>query len=98
MAVDQLTNQSSSAQLNNEALLGAVFNALHGDTKLDDAPTTLEEAQKRPDWDKWKQAMDYKRVTLQKMKTWEPADLPKDRKLTCAAGYLLSNGMLWGRL
>ena len=76
----QLPNQDTSAQLNNEALLGAVFNTLHGDLKFDEAPTTLEEAKKRPDWDKWKHAMDKKMAMLRKMTTWELADLPKDRK------------------
>ena len=76
----QLPNQDTSAQLNNEALLGAVFNTLHGDLKFDEAPVTLEKARKCPNWDKWKHAMDEEMATLRKMNTWELADLPKDRK------------------
>ena len=77
----QLPNQDTSAKLNNEALLGAMFNTSHGDLKLDEAPTNLEEAKKCPNWDKWKHAMDEEMVMLCKMNTWELADLPKDRKL-----------------
>ena len=88
-------NQDTSAQLNNGALLGAVFNTLHGDLKFDDAPTTLKEAKKRPDWDKWKHAMDKEMATLRKMNTWELADLPKDRKpILCQWVFALKRNTL----
>ena len=88
----QLPNQDTSVQLNNEALLGAVFNMLHGDLKFDEAPATLEEVRKRPNWDKWKHAMDEEMATLRKMNTWELADLPKDRKpISCRWVFALKH-------
>ena len=79
MAANQ-PNLDTSTQLNNEVLLGVIFYMLHGDLKLDETPTTLEEAKKHPDWDKWKHAMDEEMAILCKMNTWEFTDLPKDRK------------------
>ena len=68
------------ANQNSDALLGAIFNALHGDAMPNEAPATLEEAKKRADWPQWKEAMDEEINTLCKMGTWKKADLPKDRK------------------
>ena len=96
MAIHQ-PNQDTSAQLDNEVLLGAMFNTLHGDLKLE-APTTLEEAKKCPDWDKWKHAMDEEMATLCKMNMWEFADLPKDWKpILCRWVFALKCNTL-GRL
>ena len=70
--------------------MGAVFNVLHGNTKLDDAPVTLDEAKGRPDWPKWKAAMDDEMDTLRKMNTWHITSLPKDRKpISCRWVYAL---------
>ena len=72
-----------------------MFNMLHGDLKFDEAPATLEEARKRPDWDKWKHAMDEEMATLPKMNTLELADLPKDRKpISCRWVFALKRNAL----
>jgi len=40
-------------------------------------PRSLAEAKKRPDWLRWKEAMDEELVALQAHKTWEIIDAPK---------------------
>ena len=48
--------------------------------QLSDDPQSLEEAQDRPDWPKWKEAMDIEMNQLLKAGTWELQNLPPDRK------------------
>ncbi|KAJ3532326.1 hypothetical protein NM688_g7442 [Phlebia brevispora] len=43
-------------------------------------PLSLEEAQARPDWPKWKEAMDAEIAQLTGRGTWEMADCPANRK------------------
>ena len=75
---------------NSAALLGAIFNALHGDAIPNEAPSTLDDARKRADWPKWKEAMDEEISTLRKMDTWKVTNLPKDRKpISCRWVYAL---------
>ena len=72
-------NSASTPKLNKEALTAIIFHVLHGDLNLDEAPSTLEEAKKRPDWENWFCAMEEEIRTLRKMNTWELTSLPKDR-------------------
>ena len=70
---------ASTPELNKEALTAIIFHVLHGDLNLDEAPSTLEEAKKCPDWNNWFSAMEEEIRTLRKMNTWELTSLPKNR-------------------
>ena len=47
---------------------------------LEDDPLSVKEAKDRPDWPKWKEAMDTEITQLTKHSTFKLIDLPSDRK------------------
>ena len=64
-----------------------VFSAAHDDIILAailDAgadPKSLAEAQSSPDWPRWKEAMDHKLATLEKVGTWIDVPRPTDKNI-----------------
>jgi hypothetical protein len=46
----------------------------------DEMPKSIAEAKSSPEWPQWKEAIDAELAQLDRMGTWELAELPKDRK------------------
>ena len=70
-----------------EELSDSVFSAIFAEdlaTAMAEArgdPTLLTEAQSRPDWPRWKEAMDRELATLKKVGTWYDVPRPPDKNI-----------------
>lgn len=58
----------------------SVHYALSAEQYVDEDPVSMNEAMKRADWNKWKDAIDGEYNALVKNKTWTACDLPRNRQ------------------
>ncbi|KAJ3559246.1 hypothetical protein NM688_g455 [Phlebia brevispora] len=77
---DKATKQPKVANLKDHGKVAVDYALAAGGVSTNGDPLSLEEAQARPDWPKWKEAMDVEITQLTGRGTWEMADCPANRK------------------